>query len=168
MVLSGWSETSAEAWQIQLVFKENDYSISESLEGARESEGLEESEKTEGLEELDELGEDESEGASEAVKVNFEGNDRAEWNGKIESMIMADTSFIVVHTTYSDVGFTDGENEKNNIVVYKFLLTDHNEFYYIKNGNTTFGFTGNTEGVFIGYEDLSNKIDSTIIDIFNL
>lgn len=83
--------------------KENDYSISESLEGARESEGLEESEETEGLEELDELGEDESAGASEAVKVNFEGNDSAELNGKIESMIMADTSFIVVHTTDDDL-----------------------------------------------------------------
>lgn len=49
-----------------------------------------------------------------------------------------------------------------------FLLTDDNEFYYIKNGKTTFGFTGNTEGTFIEYENLSNKIDGTIMDIFSL
>lgn len=76
------------------------------------------------------------------------------------------------YTTYSNATFTDLDSqEKTNVkinkAIYKFILTEDNKLLYIKNGQTISTFVVET-GVSIGYNDITNKINGKIIDIYNV
>lgn len=77
-----------------------------------------------------------------------------------------------VHKTYSNVAFIEGESERDNVTVsksiYRFVLTEDQELFYIENGSTSTNFAGQGEGASINYVDLTDEIGGKVTDIYNL
>lgn len=75
------------------------------------------------------------------------------------------------HTTYSDVTFINNETERTDLTasksIYRFLLTDDQELFYIDRGGVLISLSSQ-QGATIDYLDCTAKIDGKVADFYNL